>query len=118
MKSINLKARAKINLGLDVLRKREDGYHEVKMVMQTINLYDTIYMKVIEKPEIKLVTNVNFIPTNESNLVYKAVKLLRDEFNIEKGVFVDIYKYIPVAAGMAGGSTDAAAAMVGMNKLF
>ena len=118
MRSISLKARAKINLGLDVLRKREDGYHEVKMVMQTINIYDKIYMKIIEKPEIKIVTNLSFLPTNESNLVYKAIQMLRDEFNIEKGVFANVYKYIPVAAGMAGGSTDAAAAMIGMNKLF
>ena len=118
MRSISLKARAKINLGLDVLRKREDGYHEVKMVMQTINIYDKIYMKIIEKPEIKIVTNLSFLPTNESNLVYKAIQMLRDEFNIEKGVFANVYKYIPVAAGIAGGSTDAAAAMIGMNKLF
>ena len=118
MRSISLKARAKINLGLDVLRKREDGYHEVKMVMQTINIYDKIYMKIIEKPEIKIVTNLSFLTTNESNLVYKAIQMLRDEFNIEKGVFANVYKYIPVAAGMAGGSTDAAAAMIGMNKLF
>ena len=118
MRSISLKARAKINLGLDVLIKREDGYHEVKMVMQTINIYDKIYMKIIEKPEIKIVTNLSFLPTNESNLVYKAIQMLRDEFNIEKGVFANVYKYIPVAAGMAGGSTDAAAAMIGMNKLF
>ena len=118
MRSISLKARAKINLGLDVLRKREDGYHEVKMVMQTINIYDKIYMKIIEKPEIKIVTNLSFLPTNESNLVYKSIQMLRDEFNIEKGVFANVYKYIPVAAGMAGGSTDAAAAMIGMNKLF
>lgn len=118
MRSISLKARAKINLGLDVLRKREDGYHEVKMVMQTINIYDKIYMKIIEKPEIKIVTNLSFLPTNESNLVYKAIQMLRDEFNIEKGVFANVYKYIPVAAGMAGGSTDAAAAMIGMNRLF
>ena len=118
MRRISLKARAKINLGLDVLRKREDGYHEVKMVMQTINIYDKIYMKIIEKPEIKIVTNLSFLPTNESNLVYKAIQMLRDEFNIEKGVFANVYKYIPVAAGMAGGSTDAAAAMIGMNKLF
>lgn len=115
---INLKAMAKINLGLDVVRRREDGYHEVRMIMQNICLYDMLEMKKRDDSRILLSTNLYFLPTNENNLVYKAVKLLMDEFEIEQGVDIALKKRIPVAAGMAGGSTDAAAAMVGMNKLF
>ena len=118
MNSIKLKARAKINLGLDVLCKREDGYHEVRMVMQTIGLYDRIIMKKMKEPEIKVVTNLSFLPVNENNLVYKAAKLLIDEFNIKEGVSIDLNKFIPVAAGMAGGSSDAASVLYGMNRLF
>ena len=118
MNSIKLKARAKINLGLDVLCKREDGYHEVRMVMQTIGLYDRIIMKKIKEPEIKIVTNLSFLPVNENNLVHKAAKLLIDEFNITEGVSIDLNKFIPVAAGMAGGSSDAASVLYGMNRLF
>lgn len=118
MNSIKLKARAKINLGLDVLGKREDGYHEVRMVMQTIGLYDRIIIKKTSEPGIKIVTNLSFLPVNENNLVYKAAKLLMDEFNIKEGVSIDLKKFIPVAAGMAGGSSDAASVLYGMNRLF
>ncbi len=118
MKSVHLKAYAKINLGLDVLRKREDNYHEVRMIMQTIDLYDKLTLKILDEDTIILKTNLSFLPTNENNLVYKAVKLLKDEFQIKKGVLIDLEKHIPVAAGMAGGSTDCAAALKGMNKLF
>ena len=118
MNSIKLKARAKINLGLDVLCKREDGYHEVRMIMQTIGLYDRIIMKKIKEPEIKIVTNLSFLPVNENNLVHKAAKMLIDEFNIKEGVSIDLNKFIPVAAGMAGGSSDAASVLYGMNRLF
>jgi len=118
MNSIKLKARAKINLGLDVLCKREDGYHEVRMVMQTIGLYDRIIMKKIKEPEIKIVTNLPFLPVNENNLVHKAAKMLIDEFGITEGVSIDLNKFIPVAAGMAGGSSDAASVLYGMNRLF
>lgn len=118
MQNIKLKALAKVNLGLDVIRKREDGYHEVRMIMQTINLYDKIYIKKTEKSGIQLQTNLPYLPNNENNLVYKAVKLLMDEFQIEEGIYINLEKHIPVAAGMAGGSSDAAAALVGINKLF
>lgn len=118
MNSIKLKARAKINLGLDVLSKREDGYHEVRMVMQTIGLYDRIIMRKIREPEIKIITNLSFLPVNENNLVYKAAKMLIDEFNIKEGVFINLNKFIPVAAGLAGGSSDAASVLYGMNRLF
>lgn len=115
---IRLKAMAKINLGLDVVRRREDGYHEVKMIMQNVYLYDDIVIVKKSEPGITVKTNLSFLPTNEDNLIYKAAKLLMDEFEIEEGVEVTLTKRIPVAAGMAGGSTDAAATMVGVNRIF
>lgn len=118
MDKIQLKALAKINLGIDVLRRREDGYHEVKMIMQTINLYDELKLKKIEKPEIQIQTNLPYLPTNESNLAYKAAKLLMEECKLSGGLLVEIQKKIPVAAGMAGGSTDAAAVLWGMNQMY
>lgn len=119
MKEIKLKAKAKINLGLDVLRKREDGYHEVRMIMQTIPLYDKLTICTAEDDaQIRVQTNLHFLPVGEDNLVYKAAKLLMDEFQIKQGVEIELVKYIPVAAGMAGGSSDAAATLVGVNKLF
>ena len=117
MKEISVKALAKINLGLDVVRRREDGYHEVKMVMQTIHLFDRLEMKKTAGG-ITMTTNLSFLPTNENNLVYKAAKLLMDEFQIKDGIDVKLHKHIPVAAGMAGGSTDAAAVLYGMNRMF
>lgn len=118
MDSIRLKARAKINLGLDVLGKREDGYHEVRMVMQTIGIYDRLILTKIPEEEIRITSNLAFLPVNENNLIYKAIKLLKDEYHFPGGVSVDLNKFIPVAAGMAGGSTDAASTMFGVNRLF
>ena len=115
---LDLKAYAKINLGLDVVRKREDGYHEVRMIMQTIQLYDRLDIKRTQEPGIQIQTNLSFLPVNENNLIYKAAKLLMDEFSITDGVSVKLDKRIPVAAGMAGGSTDAAAMLIGVNRLF
>lgn len=115
---IQLKALAKINLGLDVLRRREDGYHEVKMIMQTISLHDDLEIRRIKTPEIQVKTNLYYLPTNENNLVYKAAKLLMDEFGIKEGVAIQLKKRIPVAAGMAGGSTDGAAVLWGMNHMY
>ena len=115
---ISLKALAKINLGLDVVRRREDGYHEVRMIMQTIQLYDRLDIKRTHEPGIQIQTNLSFLPVNENNLIYKAAKLLMDEFSITDGVSVKLDKRIPVAAGMAGGSTDAAAMLIGVNRLF
>ena len=88
------------------------------MIMQTINMYDQLEIEVSQEPGIHISTNLPFIPTNENNLVYKAAKLLMDEFQITQGVRVELQKFIPVAAGMAGGSSDAAAAMIGVNRLF
>ena len=118
MDKISLKALAKINLGLDVVRRREDGYHEVRMVMQTIHLFDRLNIEKTKDAGISIKTNLSFLPVNENNLIYKAGKLLMDEFNITEGVSVELDKRIPVAAGMAGGSTDAAAMLYGMNKIF
>ena len=118
MNDISVKALAKINLGLDVLRRREDGYHEVCMVMQTIHLYDRLDIVKNQSGQITMETNLAFLPTNENNLVYKAAKLLCDEFGIKDGIHVNLQKRIPVAAGMAGGSTDAAAVLYGVNKIF
>lgn len=118
MREISVKALAKINLGLDVVRRREDGYHEVRMVMQTIHLFDRLVISKNRSGRITLSTNLPFLPTNENNLVYKAVDLMREEYGIGDGIDVKLHKHIPVAAGMAGGSTDAAAVLYGMNRMF
>lgn len=118
MNQIILKARAKINLTLDVLGKREDGYHDIKMIMQTVNLYDTIYIKKIKGNEIKLSTNLKWLPTDNKNLAYRAADLIRKKYSINEGIFIEIKKRIPVAAGLAGGSSDAAAVLIGMRTLF
>ena len=118
---MRLRALAKINLGLDILRKREDGYHEVRMIMQTIQMYDVLEMKRVRKPGISLSVNYSYIPNDERNLVYKAAKLLMDEFQVKGGVDIHLEKFIPVAAGMATitvKTEDAAAALVGINRLF
>lgn len=118
IKHLGLKAYGKINLGLDVLRRREDGYHEVRMIMQTVGIFDRIDLIWNEQPGIRVETNLYYLPTNENNLVYKAAKLLMDEFGITNGVTIRLKKFIPVAAGMAGGSSDAAAVLFGVNKMF
>ncbi len=118
MDSLWINAPAKINLGLDVIRRREDGYHEVKMIMQSIRLFDRLTLAKSKNPGINLTTNLGFLPVNEDNLVYKSAKLLMDEFNIDTGVSIQLDKRIPVAAGMAGGSTDAASCLLAMNRLF
>lgn len=118
MDSIRLKARAKINLGLDVLGRRADGYHDVRMVMQTIGIYDRIIITKIKENEIRIKSNLAFLPVNENNLIYKAAKLMKEEYKFEGGVEIDLNKFIPVAAGMAGGSTDAASTLFGINRLF
>lgn len=118
IKHLGLKAYGKINLGLDVLRRREDGYHEVRMIMQTVSIFDRVDIIWKEEPGIQVETNLYYLPTNENNLVYKAAKLLMDEFHVTEGVIIRLKKFIPVAAGMAGGSSDAAAVLFGINKMF
>lgn len=117
MDTLEIKAYAKINLGLDVVRRLANGYHEVKMIMQTVGIYDTLTLQKT-KPGIKVTTDSGEVPADESNLVYKAARLLTDTCQIKEGIAIHLEKRIPVAAGMAGGSTDAAAVLKGMNTLF
>lgn len=118
MNEIYLKAYGKINLALDVLRKQEDGYHDVRMIMQTVGIYDGVEIKKTDSGCIEVETNLFYLPNDENNIVYKAAKLLMDEFGITSGVKIKLKKFIPVSAGMAGGSTDAASVMFGINKIF
>lgn len=118
MEQLILKAYAKINLGLDVLRKREDGYHEVKMIMQTVDLYDEIRLKKLAVPEIRLIADHKDIPSDPGNLAYKAAAVMLPFLPDGMGVEIVLDKKIPVAAGMAGGSSDGAAVIRGMNELY
>ena len=111
---IELQAYGKVNLGLDVLRRRPDGYHEVKMIMQTVKLHDTLTFETVDEDVIVLSTNADELPVNEDNLVYKACRMLKQEYQITRGIRVFLQKELPVAAG----SADAAAALIGMNKIF
>lgn len=115
---ISVKAPAKINLSLDVLRKREDGYHEVEMVMTTVDLADRIDLVLLEEDKIAVEVSEGFVPSDHRNLAYQAALLLKERFNIAKGVAIHITKNIPVAAGLAGGSSDAAATLRGLNQLW
>lgn len=111
--------RAKINLALDVSGRRNDGYHDVRMIMQTIGMYDRLELIPVRgRGGICLETNLSYLPTGENNLAYRAAKLLMDEAGVTDGLFIKLAKFIPVAAGLAGGSTDAAAAMKGVNEIF
>lgn len=112
-----IKAYAKINLGLDVIGKLPNGYHEVKMVMQTVGIYDVLTLEKAESG-ITVITDSKELPTDENNLVYKAAKLMKEKYNIQEGIRIHLQKNIPISAGMAGGSTDAAAAMKGISRLF
>ena len=118
MKQIELKALAKINLGLDVLGRRENGYHDVRMVMQSIYLYDEVKLEKTAEPGITTVSNLSFLPTGDGNIAYKAARLLQEEFQIAEGIKITLNKHIPVAAGLAGGSSNAAAVLFGMNRMF
>lgn len=111
------KAYAKINLGLDVIGRLENGYHEVKMIMQTVGIYDVLTLQKIPSG-IVVATDNGELPTDDNNLIYKAARWMIDKYNISQGVKIHLQKNIPIAAGMAGGSTDAAATFLGMNELF
>lgn len=117
MNSDTIKAYAKINLGLDVVKRLPNGYHQVKMVMQTVGIYDELTLEKAERG-IAITTDSGELPTDENNLIYKAAKLMQEKYCIRDGVRIHLQKNIPIAAGMAGGSTDAAATMKGMNTLF
>lgn len=113
-----VKAPAKINLSLDVLHKRNDGYHEVEMIMTTIDLADRLELTLLEQDQIKINSQNRFVPDDQRNLAYQAAALLKKRFHVKKGVSIAIEKHIPVAAGLAGGSSDAAAVLRGLNKLW
>ena len=118
MDKLELKALGKINLGLDVLGRRENGYHDVRMVMQTLYLYDNVTLQKKSAPGIEIDSNLFYLPNDEDNIAWKAAKLLIDEFDIKDGIRIHLDKHIPVAAGMAGGSSNAAAVLYGMNQMF
>lgn len=118
MNSITVKAYAKINLGLDVLRKRSDGYHDVCMIMQSLDLHDTITITKSSTEGISIKTNLSYIPNDQGNLVYKAAALFLDTLSLREGLLIKLEKNIPVAAGLAGGSSDAAATLKGLNEMF
>lgn len=117
MDQIVKRAYGKINLGLDVLRKREDGYHDVKMIMQTVDLYDTLHFTKSHQG-IVITTNLDELLGDQNNLIYKTAALMMETYEIQGGVTIHLEKRIPIAAGMAGGSADAAATFLGMNELF
>lgn len=118
MHKIQLKSLAKINLGLDVIGKRDNGYHDVRMIMQTIYLYDDVVIEKRKGGKITIESNLFFLPIDENNIAYKAAQMLKEQFKIEDGVHIRLHKRIPVAAGLAGGSSNAAAVLWGMNQLF
>lgn len=114
---MKIKAYAKINIALDIIGKREDGYHLLRMIMQSIDLYDTIIIDKVGSG-IKLKCNKHYVPIDERNLAYKAAKLFMETYSINQGVEIDLVKNIPVSAGLAGGSTDAAGVLKLMNRIF
>ena len=115
---MKINAYAKINLGLDVLARRADGYHEVRMIMQTIGICDELDIIKTDEPGISITSNREDLPVNEDNLIYKAAALIIDEYDIKGGIKVSLTKNIPVAAGLAGGSTDAATVLKAVNELY
>jgi 4-diphosphocytidyl-2-C-methyl-D-erythritol kinase len=118
MMKILEKASAKINLSLDVKHKRDDGYHEVEMVMTMVDLAD--HLEIHELPEDKIIisSQSGYIPLDEKNLAFQAAKLLKDRYHVRQGVYIHLDKKIPVAAGLAGGSSDAAATLRGLNRMW
>lgn len=119
MDNIELKAYGKINLTLDVLRKRPDGYHDLDMIMQMVGVYDDVVItKTDKKGEITVGTDAFVLSNEKGNLAYMATKMLFDEFGIDRGVRIQLNKRIPIAGGMAGGSSDCAATLKGINEMF
>jgi 4-diphosphocytidyl-2-C-methyl-D-erythritol kinase len=112
------KAPAKINLLLDVIRKREDGFHEVEMIMTMVDLADRLEMEELPRDTIIISSQAGYIPLDEKNLAFQAARLIKDRYDVRKGVYIHLDKKIPVAAGLAGGSSDAAAALRGLNRLW
>lgn len=121
MDKIELKAYGKINIGLDVIRKREDGYHDLDMIMQTVGVYDDVIISReygTQTYEIEVSTDADILPNDKGNLAFMAAKVLMEAYDIKSKVKIHINKRIPIAGGMAGGSADCAAVLRGVNKLF
>lgn len=112
------KAPAKINLSLDVLGKRDDGYHELEMVMAMVDLSDRIEMEELSRDTVILTSQAGFLPLDEKNLAFQAARLVKERCGVDKGVYIHLDKRIPVSAGLAGGSSDAAATLRGLNRLW
>ena len=115
---MKINAYAKINIGLDVLARRPDGYHEVRMVMQTVGLHDEITVETCDEPGIFISSDSGKVPLGEDNLIYKAAALIMKEYSLLRGVRIKLTKNIPVAAGLAGGSTDAVATLRAIDRLY
>ena len=118
MQYVNLRAHAKINFALDVIDKREDGYHNIKTVMQSLWLHDKLYIRKIDKFPYKFICDVRHVPTDGRNIINKAAELIIKNYNIKEGIFIKLAKRIPIAAGLGGGSSDCAATLMGLRKLF
>ncbi len=118
MDRMTLKARAKVNIGLDITGVLDNGYHLVDMIMQTLQMHDEVTIRKKRERGIEIRSNLRYLPVNENNIVYQAAKMMVDEFQIQDGLRFDIKKEIPVAAGMAGGSADAASALIGINRMY
>jgi len=118
LQSINLRAHAKINFALDVLNKREDGYHNIKTIMQTLWLHDSILIQKVDKFPYKFVCDVRYVPIDDRNIINKAAKLIIQNYDVNGGIFIKLTKRIPIAAGLGGGSADCAATLVGLRRLF
>ena len=111
---MKVRAYAKVNLALDVVRKREDGYHDLEMIMAPITLHDLIYINVIDEG-IEIESNSKIVPTDQRNIMYKVAQLMQERYGLKKGVKIFVYKHIPTQAGLAGGSADGAAVIKAMN---
>lgn len=115
---LTIKGNAKINLTLDVLYKREDGFHQVEMIMQSIDLADVLHLEERKTGNISIATTIARLPCDQRNLAYRAAALLKETFQVKNGVHIFLEKNIPVAAGLAGGSADAASVLIGLNQLW
>lgn len=118
MEQVKLFARAKINPALDITGKLDNGYHSIKTIMQTVSLFDTIHISKIECNKIVLNTNLSWLPNDNRNLVYKTAEFFKENYSIKSGISINLIKNIPVSAGLAGGSSDCAATLIGIRNLF
>lgn len=118
MNSLTDKSYAKINIGLDVIGRRDDGYHNLRMIMQSIDLYDIVTVEKANTSGIYIKTNLPYLPTDKRNIVYKAADAFLQKFRIQDGLKVTLTKNIPIAAGLAGGSSNCAVTLKLLNELF